>query len=163
MKIKLTNFIPWLLINLVILSLYYSLIAYLFSDFPKEEPSFPQQGLWYFWSILSHNITNYLQTVITFFLFPLNYLFVWGHSFLIISQEIKYFGISYAFDKLLPHGLIEFPLILFYQYLSYRLLYLYIKRKSLKVLLNFILENKYYFLSTVPIMALSAGLEAFIT
>ena len=128
----------YLLYLLFVVMLYCILIIFLPSvkvaEFDTSIPSARQ--------IIVHNLKNYLMWSVSFITWPLNFLF---ESFVLsfnIKTGIANLGGEGTFIKLWKHGIIEFPNMCLYQFLSIRLLYFWRKDKRLSTVYDYVLSNK---------------------
>lgn len=164
MKIKPKNYIIYLICSLVFWG-GMSLITYIvFFENVQDivEPHYPTQGIMHASEILIHNSKNLFLTILGFLFSPI--IIVVNNILLIvtIANNAGFFGWKDTIMLLLPHGIIEIPTILTYQYLSLYMLFISAKYKSLSYIKKFFLENFQWFLYSYFGVLISAFIEGII-
>lgn len=159
------KYVKWLFINLVLLSLFTVLLRIIF--FGGESVVIvgvkPLAGYEHFRAILLNNSQNYLLTIILFPLLPLIYSYNWlSICFSIAMHWYNSGDLIYTLKILLPHGMIEIPVILMYQFLSFELLKAFIGSSELKTISDFLKQHRNYFIITYLGLVIAAFLEGYI-
>ncbi|MDR0614884.1 MAG: stage II sporulation protein M [Lactobacillales bacterium] len=120
---------------------------------------FPEKGFSYFLEILYHNLVNYMQ----YLFFPVAPLLIFKDDLVLsflISQSIADFGIIQTVRHLLPHGLIELPNILLYQFLSLKFFYQWwMQKKKILFITKYFRDNQKFYLFSLFLLFIAALIE----
>lgn len=109
--------------------------------------------------ILINNSKNFLAY---FLLFPLSPLLLLYELLLMgVSLYMGYqvYGLSEFLFLLLPHGLLEFPNILFYSFLAFHLFRCFIKRPSFQTIWQTVWANRQFYVGSYLAVVVAALLE----
>lgn len=120
----------------------------------------PEKGLVYTTKIIKNNLLNFLQ----YLFFPLAPFLILKDDFLLsvsIGSSVVNSGVFITMKNLFPHGFLEIPNILCYQFLSITLFFQLFWR-SHKTILPFIKSFKNVYLFSLILIFISAILEGMI-
>lgn len=109
--------------------------------------------------ILANNSKNFLA----YFLLPPLSPFLLLYEVLLLAVSIymgyQVYGFSEFLSLLLPHGLLEFPNILFYSFLSFHLFRCFIKQPSLQTIRQTVWLNRQFYVGSYIAVIVAALLE----
>lgn len=165
MKIKLSELIKLELASIIILLfLTFSFYCLFFKNIETISiiPQRPILGIAYTITLVFQNMRVYFVTFLLFMISPVPILYNWFILLCNIGYNIKIVGINTTLHQLLPHGLLEVPTIILYQYLSYKMMMIAYKYKNSNALLMFIKENKSYFILIPLLLVVSSFIEGLI-
>lgn len=163
MKIKIKTYLYWIGIGctiVFILSIFLYMLFFNHKIITRKDVLLDHNN-YCFARIVTHNLAHYIITVLCF---PLSLLTI-AHNWLILTFSIavgaELFGWKSALLFLFPHGFIEIPNILTYQYLSYKMMIILFKKRDFKEVIYFIQENKWWFIGSLFFVIVSALIEGY--
>ncbi|MEK3972783.1 stage II sporulation protein M [Bacillus sp. FSL M7-0558] len=121
----------------------------------------PTSGQEFMSVVLTHNLTNFAMYLLGFLLSPLFQIMDFGGSSFVITMGFRTLGAQEALGKLIPHGLLEFPNMLFYQGISQYVLFTLIYTKSIKAALGVMKKMIPYYLLSLVILIIAAFIEGY--
>lgn len=164
MKLKLTELIKFQLVALgsivfLIIGMYYLFFYNLDEPLISKAPIL---GVEHTIDLFLHNMWVYFVTVGLFFIAPLPILYNWGVLCFTIAYNISAFGIGQTLRLLWPHGIVEVPTILLYQYLALKMMLLLYRTRSFRAVLSFVRYNYRWYLLCGLLVLVGAILEGMI-
>lgn len=126
--------------------------------FNPEPPSLDHD---FMFLVLSHNLKNFIMYLLAPIVSPILQLFDFGGSAFQITVGFRTLGTQEALNRLIPHGLLEFPNMLFYQGMSQYVLFTLIFTKSIKITLSLIKKMLPYYLLSLIVLIIAAILEGY--
>ncbi|MDE7056225.1 MAG: stage II sporulation protein M [Lactobacillus sp.] len=164
MRSKLTELIKFQLVALgsivfLIIGMYYLFFYNLDEPLISKAPIL---GIEYTINLFLHNMWVYLITIGLFFIAPLPILYNWGMLCFTIAYNISVFGIGQTLCLLWPHGLVEVPTILLYQYLALKMMLLLYRTHSFQAVVAFVRCNYRWYLLCGLLVLLGAILEGMV-
>lgn len=127
--------------------------------FSQEQPSLDHD---FMFLVLSHNLKNYFMYLLGFFVSPILQISDFGMSTILITIGFRGLGATEALQRLIPHGILEFPNMLLYQGMSQYVLFTLIFSKSIKVTLLAMKKMIPLYIVSLMILIVAAILEGYI-
>lgn len=121
----------------------------------------PTSGQDFMSVVLMHNLTNFGMYLLGFLFSPLFQIMDFGGSSFVITMGFRTLGAQEALDKLIPHGLLEFPNMLLYQGISQYVLFTLIYTKSIKAALFVMKKMIPYYVLSLVILIIAAFIEGY--
>ncbi|MGG0690981.1 stage II sporulation protein M [Bacillus inaquosorum] len=112
--------------------------------------------------VLSHNLRNFIMYLLAFIVSPILQLLDFGGSAFQITIGFRTLGTQEALNRLIPHGLLEFPNMLLYQGISQYMLFTLIFTRSIKMTLDVMKKMIPFYLLSLIILIIAAILEGYI-
>lgn len=109
--------------------------------------------------VLSHNLRNFFMYLLAFPFSPFLQLFDFGGSAFQIAMSYRIQGPDATISRLIPHGLLEFPNMLFYQGMSQYVLFTLITTRSIKAILRLMKKMIPLYLVSLILLIIAAMLE----
>lgn len=161
MKIKLRNYVKFVILIFLSLIFTYLFISFISSNiiFETNEAKSYRQGFDFTIDIIWNNTKHFLQYFVLFIFSPILIVFDVFHIAInyYISFQIR--GVKETLLLSYKHGIIEIFNICLYMYLSILSLKTLIIRRRIKCLLEFWKENKYFYLFSLLVLILAAIIE----
>ncbi|GAQ19735.1 membrane protein [Oceanobacillus picturae] len=112
--------------------------------------------------VLSHNLRNFALYILGFLVSPILQIFDFGGSAFQITLGFRIYGAEEGLNRLIPHGVLEFPNMLLYQGISQYLLWTLIFTKSIEVTLSLMKKLIPVYILSLIILIIAAIVEGFI-
>lgn len=126
------------------------------------EPEPPSLDKGFMFLVLSHNLKNFVMYLLGFFVSPILQFSDLAGSALQIIIGFRTLGAQEALNKLIPHGLLELPNMIFYQGISQYLLFTFIFTRSIKITLGVMKRMIPFYLLSLVILVVAAVIEGYI-
>ncbi|MCP2034186.1 putative membrane protein SpoIIM required for sporulation [Planomicrobium sp. HSC-17F08] len=127
--------------------------------FEAEQPNLDND---FMFVVLTHNLNNFVMYLLGFLLSPIFQILDFGGSAFTITIGFRTLGAQEALNRLIPHGLLEFPNMLFYQGMSQYVLFTLIYTKSIKSALGVMKKMIPYYLISLVVLIVAAVIEGHI-
>jgi uncharacterized membrane protein SpoIIM required for sporulation len=127
--------------------------------FNPEPPSLDHD---FMFLVLSHNLRNFAMYFLAFLISPILQMLDFGGSAFAITIGFRTLGAEEALNRLIPHGLLEFPNMLLYQGISQYVLFTLIYTRSIKTTLGVMKKMIPFYLLSLAILVIAAILEGYI-
>jgi uncharacterized membrane protein SpoIIM required for sporulation len=127
--------------------------------FDSEPPSLDNN---FMFLVLSHNLKNLVMYLLGFIISPILQLGDLAGSAFQITVGFRTMGTQESLNKLIPHGFLEFPNMLFYQGVSQYLLFTLIFTRSVKITLSVMKKMVPFYLLSLVILVVAAIIEGHI-
>lgn len=126
------------------------------------EPEVPELGDDFRNLVLTHNLRNFALYLLGFIISPLLQMLDLGGSAFQITLGFRIFGAEEGLNRLIPHGLLEFPNMLLYMGISQYLLWTLIFTRSIKTTLGLMKKLTPVYILSLAILIIAAIIEGYI-
>lgn len=126
------------------------------------EPEVPELGDDFRNLVLTHNLRNFALYLLGFIISPLLQMLDLGGSAFQITLGFRIFGAEEGLNRLIPHGLLEFPNMLLYMGISQYLLWTLIFTRSIRTTLEVIKKLIPVYILSLAILIIAAIIEGYI-
>lgn len=119
----------------------------------------PAYGVNFSYEIIKHNLFHLIMTLLTFPISAVTISINWLLISFSIGLSIHLTGLNMTLYYLFPHGLIEMPTVIFYQFLAWKMMIQFWQKQQLAPIICFLKDNRYYLILTILATILSGRIE----